>query len=282
MSGRPQNVFLTGASSGIGAALAHLLLKEGFEVWGTSRSKSRLARFPSLHPIEMRLEEPESVERAWRQAVAEAGRIDIVIQNAGAGLFGAIEDVSLEDSRRIWRVLVEGPLVLLQHAAEHLRPRREGAIIGISSLAAELPMCFCAHYSAGKAAFSALLAGLWMELKPFGVQVVDLRPGDIRTEFNDDLPIVIPENSAYAPWAEAARGVDQKSMRSAPPPELIARAILRLLRRKTTPCIVREGTFHQSVVAPIGSRLLPRSVLLQSIRSHYHLDRVDAQNRESK
>ena len=282
MSARPKNIFLTGASSGIGAALAELLLKEGFNVWGTSRSKSRLTRFPSLRPIEMTLEDPESVERAWRQALEEAEQIDFVIQNAGAGLFGAIEDVSLEETRRLWRVLVEGPLQLLQHAAEHLRPRREGVILGISSLAAELPMCFCAHYSAGKAAFSALLAGLWMELKPFGVQVIDFRPGDICTEFNDELPIVIPENSAYARWAEAARRVDQKSMKSAPPAALIARAILKLLRKKSVPFVVREGTFYQSVVAPIGNRLLPRSALLQSIRSHYGLTQVDVQDRESE
>ncbi len=277
-----RTVFLTGASSGIGAALAEHLLSEGYTVWGTSRSKGRLARFPTLHPIEMTIEEPDSVRSAWRQAVAEAGEIDIVIQNAGSGLFGAIEDVSLEESRRVWSVLVEGPLLILKLAAEHLRPRRKGTIIGISSLAAELPMCFAAHYSAGKAAFSALLAGVWMELKPFGIQVIDLRPGDIHTTFNDQLPTAIPANSAYAPWVQAARRIDQQSMNAAPPPALIARAVLRLLRQKNAPCIIREGSFYQSVIAPLGPRFLPRNALLQSIRSHYGLNRVDAEEREQK
>jgi uncharacterized protein len=282
MSARPRTVFLTGASSGIGAALADLLLSEGYDVWGTSRSKRRLARFPALHPIEMTLEEPDSIRSAWREALAEAGKIDIVIQNAGEGLFGAIEDISLEDSRRVWSVLVEGPLMILKLAAEHLRPRREGIIIGVSSLAAELPICFCAHYSAGKAAFSALLAGLWMELKPFGVQVVDLRPGDIRTAFNDDLRQARPENSAYAPWSQAAWLMDQKSLKAAPPPVLIAHAVLRLLQTKKTPLILRKASFFQAVIAPLGPRFLPRKALLQSIRSHYDLTRIDAQERERK
>ena len=224
MTSRPTNVFLTGASSGIGAALARRLLDEGYHVWGTSRDKSRLAAFSRLHQVEMTIEEPESVQQAWKVALSEAGEFHVVIQNAGAGHFGSIEEVSLEDSRRVWSVLVEGPLLILKLAAEHLRPKREGTIIGISSLAAEMPICFCSHYSAAKAAFSTLLAGLWMELKPFGVQVVDFRPGDICTAFNDALPRTMPEKSAYAPWAQSAWLANQRLMAAAPAPDLIAGA----------------------------------------------------------
>jgi len=279
MNARPRNVFLTGASSGIGAALATRLLDEGHHVWGTSRDKGRLAGFPRLHPVEMTLEDPASVEQAWNMALAQAGAMHVVVQNAGAGHFGSIEEVSLEDSRRVWSVLVEGPLLILKLAAEHLRPRREGMIIGISSLAAEMPICFCSHYSAAKAAFSTLLAGLWMELKPFGVQVVDVRPGDFRTGFNDALPRTMPEKSAYAPWAQSAWLANQKLMATAPAPDVIAAAILRLLLAKKAPAILREAAFFQSRIAPLGPRLLSRECLLQSIRTYYDLNRVDARER---
>jgi NAD(P)-dependent dehydrogenase (short-subunit alcohol dehydrogenase family) len=272
---KQKKVFLTGASSGIGLATAALLSKNGYAVWGTTRSKQRAAHQSCFHAVEMRLEDPGSIKSAWNEAIAQAGRIDIVIQNAGAGIFGAIEDVSLEDARWQWQVLVEGPLQLLQLAAEHLRPRREGLIIGVSSLAAELPMPFSAHYSAGKAALSALLAGLSMELKPFGVDVIDLRPGDIHTAFNDNLPKTMPADSAYLPWAEKTWRECARLMEEAPPPDLIARGILDLIERKNRPLLARRGTFFQATLGALGVRLLPHQWLLNSIRSYYGLNHVD-------
>ncbi len=127
-----------------------------------------------------------------------------MIQNAGAGIFGSVEEVPLADARWQWQVLVEGPLQLLKLAAAHLRPRGEGLIIGVSSLAAEMPLPFSIHYSAGKAAFSALLAGLSMELKPFHVKVVDLRPGDICTAFLDQLPKTMPADSGLSSLGHAS------------------------------------------------------------------------------
>ena len=158
MAAPKKNVFLTGASSGIGLATARLLSQKGYIVWGTTRNLSKLDQ-PPFHPIEMRLEDIASVNAAWTEALRQAGHFDIVIQNAGAGIFGSIEEVSMDDARWQWQVLVEGPLQLLKLASAHLRPRREGIIIGVSSLAAEMPLPFSCHYSAGKAAFSALLAG---------------------------------------------------------------------------------------------------------------------------
>ena len=272
-----KNIFLTGASSGIGQATAHLLSQNGYAVWGTTRNLKKISNQPSFHPIEMRLEDAGSIETAWNEALGQAGQIDIVIQNAGAGIFGSIEEVSIDEARWLWQVLVEGPLQLLKLAASHLRPRREGLIIGVSSLAAELPMPFSGHYSAGKAAFSALLAGLSMELEPFAVRVVDLRPGDIRTAFNDQLPKTMPADSAYLPWAKQAWKETASLMENGPPPELIARAVLDIIRAKKTPALVRSGTFFQATLSPFGARFLPRRWLLDSIRSYYKLNHVDGQ-----
>ena len=277
-----KTVFLTGATSGIGKATAELLAQKGYAIWGTTRSLERAGKSSHFHALEMRLEEPASVEAAWNEALAQAGRIDIVIQNAGAGIFGAIEDVSPGDARWQWQVLVEGPLRLLQLAAEHLRPRREGMIIGVSSLAAELPMPFSAHYSAGKAAFSTLLAGLSMELQPFDVRVVDLRPGDIRTAFNDHLPKTMPAGSAYLPWARQTWEKCATLMAEAPPPELIARAIEKIISEKNPPAIARRGTFFQATMGALGVRLLPHRRLLDSIRQYYSLPDVDEREQKRK
>jgi NAD(P)-dependent dehydrogenase (short-subunit alcohol dehydrogenase family) len=270
-----QTVFLTGASSGIGRAAAGLLAERGFEVWATARDASRVPRHPRVRALELDLERPESIDAAWAAALREAGRIDIVIQNAGAGIFGAIEDVAPEEAARQWQILVAGPLQLFRLAAAHMRPRGSGVIIGVSSLAAELPLPFAAHYSAGKAALSALLGGLSMELEPFGVRVVDLRPGDIRTAFNDHITPSSTTTSVYAPWTAAAWKETCALMAGAPEPELAARAILAALERPRA--VVRCGTFFQAKLGALGARLLPHRFLLNSIRRYYGLDRVDRQ-----
>jgi len=268
-----QTVFLTGASSGIGRATAELLSARGFEIWATSRDVGRLPALPGLHPLELDFERPETIDAAWNRALGEACHFDIVVQNAGAGIFGSIEDVPSEEAARQWQILVESPLRLLRLAAAHMRPRRAGVIVGVSSLAAELPMPFAAHYSAGKAALSALLGGLEMELKPFGVRVVDLRPGDFRTAFNDRIEPAGTGTSPYAPWTAAAWKEAVRLMNEAPGPELAARAILDVIEQPRP--LARCGTFFQARLGALGVRLLPRSSLLDSIRRYYHLDRVD-------
>ena len=274
----PKNIFLTGASSGIGLAAARLLSQKGHTIWGTTRNVQKLAARPPFRPIEMRLENTESVETAWNEALQQAGHFDIVIQNAGAGIFGSVEEVSLDDARWQWQVLVEGPLQLLKLASAHLRPRRTGLIIGVSSLATEMPIPFSSHYSAGKAAFSTLLAGLSMELKPFDVHVVDLRPGDILTAFNDNLPKTMSAESPYLPWSMQAWEETAALMKNAPAPDLIARALDDIIDASATPVVVRSGTFFQASLSPLGVRFMPRSWLLDSIRSYYKLTRLDGKN----
>jgi short-subunit dehydrogenase len=268
-----QTVFLTGASSGIGRATAELLADRGYEVWATSRNAARVPAHPRVHALDLDLEQSESIDAAWQRALSEAGHIDIVVQNAGAGIFGSVEDVSLPEAARQWQILMTGPLQLFRLGATHMRSRRSGVIIGVSSLAAELPLPFAAHYSAGKAALSALLGGLAMELEPFGVHVVDLRPGDLRTSFNDRIAPALSADSAYAPWTASAWKESCAVMNRSPGPELAARSILAAIERPRT--VVRCGTFFQAKLGALGARFLSRRFLLNAIRRYYGLDKVD-------
>jgi NAD(P)-dependent dehydrogenase (short-subunit alcohol dehydrogenase family) len=271
-----KNVFLTGATSGIGRAAADHLRRAGFAVWGTTRSRERAAAGPPDEPlIVMDLEDHSSINAAWDEALQRAGHFDLVIQNAGSGIFGPIEEITRHEATRQWQILVEGPLHVLRLAAAHLRARGAGTIIGISSLAAEMPLPFAGHYSAGKAAFSALLGSLAMELQPFGVRVVDLRPGDIRTAFNDAVPLAKSEASSYAPWSVQAWRESVSLMNDAPLPDLVARDIVRIARSRRPPAVARSGTFWQAGVAPLGVRFLPRAWMLALTRGYYGLTKID-------
>src|SRR6516165_8768913 len=182
-----KRIFITGASSGIGLAIAKLLATQGHEVWGTSRNLERIPKLPRLHAIRLDLTDRLSVDEAFNSALAEAGSIDVLINNAGAGHFGPAELLPLETITSQFQILVFGQIQLMQLALRHMRARGEGLIINVTSLASRLPVPFMAAYNAAKAALTAFTMSIQIELGNSRVHVVDLQPADIRTEFNQGV-----------------------------------------------------------------------------------------------
>src|SRR2546422_4170130 len=130
-----KNVFLTGASSGIGLAIAKLLVAQGYEVWGTSRNLERIPKMPHLHPARLDLGDPRSVEGAFNAALAEAGHFDVLINNAGSGHFGPAETLSEKEIANQFQILVFGHVQLMRLALHMMQVRGEGLVINITSLA---------------------------------------------------------------------------------------------------------------------------------------------------
>src|SRR4029077_1684602 len=182
-----KRVFLTGASSGIGLAIAKLLVAEGHEVWGTSRNLERIPRVPGLHPIRLDLADRLSIEDAFNSALAEAGYFDVLINNAGAGHFDPAELVPMETIASQFQILVFGQIQLMHLALRHMQGRGEGLIINITSLASRLPVPFMAAYNAAKAAMASFTMSIQLELPDSRVRIVDLQPADISTEFNKSV-----------------------------------------------------------------------------------------------
>ena len=182
-----KRVFLTGASSGIGLAIAKLLVAEGHEVWGTSRNLERIPKMPRLHAIRLDLADRLSIENAFNSALAEAGYFDVLINNAGAGHFGPAELLPLEVITSQFQILVFGQIQLMQLALRHMRSRDEGLIINVTSLASRLPVPFMAAYNAAKAALASFTMSIQLEFANSRVHIVDLQPADIRTEFNQGV-----------------------------------------------------------------------------------------------
>ena len=264
-----KNVFLTGASSGIGLAIAKLLVSEGHEVWGTSRNLERIPKVPRLHSVRLDLGDPRSVEGAFNAALAEAGHFDVLINNAGAGHFDPAEVIPMETITSQFQILVFGQIQLMQLALRHMQTRGDGLIINVTSLASRLPVPFMAAYNAAKAAMASFTMSIQLELGGSRVRVVDLQPADIRTEFNQAVTKSTEANPRYDTKIAKAWEVTDRNMKNAPTPDLVARNVLRIVNSVQPPPRITVGDAFQSKIAPLIFKFLPQRVRIWGLKRYY-------------
>src|ERR1700730_8481068 len=211
-----KRVLLTGASSGIGLAIAKMLSNRGDEVWGTSREPARIPQSAHIHPVRLDLLDPNSIEQAFNSAISEAGYFDVVINNAGSGHFGAAEHVSDAEIEKQCQILLFGQLQLMRLAIAAMRTRGQGLIINVTSLASRLPVPFMAAYNAAKAAMASFTMSIQLELPDANIRVVDLQPADISTAFNDAVIKGNPRDSRYEMRAAKTWTAVDRNMKNAP------------------------------------------------------------------
>ena len=264
-----KKVFLTGASSGIGLAIAHALLARGDEVWGTSRNLIRLENLKGVHPVRLDLNDPRSIDDAFKSALAQAGWFDVVINNAGGGHFGPGEHLSAEEIEKEFQVLLFGHLQLMRLALAAMRSYGSGLIINVTSLASRLPVPFMAAYNAAKAAMASFTMSIQLELPDANIRIVDLQPADICTAFNDAIPKSVEHDSRYqARVAKTWEAVD-RNMKNAPKPDLVAGHVLRLIDSTNPPPRITVGDVFQTKIAPFIFRFLPQRVRNWGLKMYY-------------
>src|SRR5438876_1466672 len=266
-----KHIFITGASSGIGLAIAKLLVAEGHEVWGTSRNLERIPIMPRWHAVRLDLTDRLSIEEAFNAALEEAGYFDVVINNAGAGHFNAAEFLPMETIASQFQILVFGQIQLIQLALRHMQARGEGLIINVTSLASRLPVQFMAAYNAAKAALASFTMAIQLELGNSRVHVVDLQPADIRTEFNQGVMKSTEANPRYDTKIARTWEVAERNMKSAPTPDLVARHVLKLVNSVQPPPRITVGNAFQSKIAPLIFRFLPQRLRLWGLKSYYQI-----------
>jgi len=191
--------FVTGASKGLGLSLVNQLLKAGQSVAATSRNVNDLiaavnSNSEKFLPLAVNLADELSVEHAINATVAQFGRIDVVINNAGYGIGGSIEELTDEETRSAFDVNVFGTLNVIRKASLHLRAQLSGHIINIASIAGIAGATGWAVYSAAKAAVIALSEVLAEDLKEFGVKVTVVAPGAFRTSFLKEESLMLAKN----------------------------------------------------------------------------------------
>jgi len=239
---------VTGASAGIGAAAARRLHEAGFVVYAVARRVDRMGAVTSMGVRTGRADvtDDATLVALVDRVLAETGRVDVLVNNAGYGSFGAVEDVSLDEARRQFEVNVLGAARLCQLVLPAMRAQGSGRIINVSSVGAKMYQPLGGWYHATKYALEGLSDCLRLELKPFGIDVVIVEPGGVATEF----PLVAAErllatsgHGAYAAYARryaATLHADTKGISS---PDVVGRVIARAAtaRRPRTRDAVGRG-----------------------------------------
>lgn len=221
---------VTGASSGIGHATALELLRAGHIVYGAARRVSKMddLRAAGAHALAMDVTDDADLERVVRTVLTDHHRIDVLVNNAGTGLHGAIEDVPVARARDLFEVNLFGPARLTQLVQPHMRERGWGRIVNVSSIAGEIALPLAAWYHASKHALEAYSDTLRQEMEPFGVDVVLIQPGIIRTEFEHGTARELRDTSgagAYGTLAEAMAERAETPMAKASDPAVVAKAV---------------------------------------------------------
>ncbi len=180
-------ILVTGASAGIGREAAILLAREGHAVYAGARRLDRLEELTEhgITPVEMDVTHSDDNERAVSRIIEEEGRIDVLINNAGFGLYGPVEEIPLDDARYQFEVNLFGLAHLTQLVLPHMRPQRSGRIINVSSVVGKIFVPLGAWYVATKHALEGWSDCLRLEAAPFNIHVALVEPGAIRTEFFD-------------------------------------------------------------------------------------------------
>ena len=266
-----KKIFLTGASSGIGKAIAKVATETGHEVWGTSRDISRIPSLRRLHCVQLDLSNPDSIDGAFNTALAEAGNFDVLINNAGSGHFGPAENLSEKEIANQFQILVFGHMQLMRLALRMMQARGEGLIINVTSLASRLPVPFMAAYNAAKAAMASFTMTIQLELPDSRVHIVDLQPGDICTDFNDAvIKSKLPDQRYEAKVAKTWNKVE-RNMKNAPRPDLVARRVCELIDQTSPPPRMAMGDTFQTKIAPLIFRFLPQRVRIWGLKKYYGL-----------
>jgi NAD(P)-dependent dehydrogenase (short-subunit alcohol dehydrogenase family) len=241
---------VTGGSSGIGEATAVKLRELGYTTYAAARRVQRMEHLTAsgIRPLAMDVTDEESMQSGVKHILAEEGRIDVLVNNAGYGSYGALEDVPLSEARSQFEVNVFGAARLTQLVLPQMRDRRSGTIINITSMGGKIYTPLGAWYHATKFALEALSDCLRLEVRPFGINVVVIEPGGINTEWGGIAAEKLRTVSGAGPYADQARAVaasltSEASRRRQSSPTVVANAIAKAVtaRRPRTRYAVGYG-----------------------------------------
>nr|WP_321246714.1 SDR family oxidoreductase [uncultured Psychroserpens sp.] len=263
-------VLITGGSSGIGKSIGEFLSQKGFTVYGTSRSPER---YPDskIKLVALDVADVLSVEKAIETVATEAGRIDVVINNAGAGITGPIEDIPNEEIKRNFETNLFGPINVIKAVLPQMRKQNSGLIINITSIAGYMGLPYRGIYSASKGALELITEAFRMEIKDFNIHMTNVAPGDFATNIaagRFHAPVI--KGSPYEEkYGQVLKAIDE-DVDSGDDPIMVSNMIYKIINTSNPKIHYKVGAFMQKF-SIVLKRILPDKMYEKMLLNHYKL-----------
>jgi NAD(P)-dependent dehydrogenase (short-subunit alcohol dehydrogenase family) len=273
-----KTVLITGCSSGIGAALAREFRRKEHRVYATARRRDALELLEAegIQGLALDVNDDDSIAAALEVVRRDAGHLDVLVNNAGFSQVGAVIDLTRDDLRRQYETNVIAPAIVTARAVPLLRAavtaNGHAVVANVGSIVGLFTTPFAAAYCSSKAAVHSITDALRMELAPFGIRVVSIQPGGVRSSFgaHAEAAIRLPEDSLYRSVEKGIRARAQAGQQGATPAEVFAGPVVEALLRDAPPRVIRGGA--NSVRLPFLKRWLPASVFDAKLTKIFGLD----------
>lgn len=263
-------VLITGGSSGIGKTVGNYLQTKGYKVYGSSRSPQNVTDnvFP-LVAIDVR--NSQTIQQAVQEIIEKEGRIDVLINNAGVGITGPVEEIPLEEIQNNFHTNVFGPIEMMKAVLPFMRSQKSGLIINVTSIAGYMGLPYRGIYSASKGALELITESIRMEVKPFNIKITNVAPGDFATDIASrrfHAPVL--EHSPYKEiYSQQLATIDEHVNDGGDPVEM-AKAIDAIIQTKNPKVHYKVGAFMQKFSIFL-KKILPDTVYEKILMNHYKI-----------
>ena len=263
-------VLITGGSSGIGKSIGEFLTEKGFTIYGTSRNPKRYTD-SKFNLVRLDVSDVDSIEEAIKTVISQHGRIDVLINNAGAGITGPIEEIPDAEIQRNFETNFFGPIRVIKAVLPQMRAQKSGLIINITSIAGYMGLPYRGVYSASKGALELLTEAFRMEIKDFNIHMTNVAPGDFATNIaagRYHAPVL--ENSPYKKTYEDTLNLMNEHVSEGKDPQIMANAIYKIINTQHPKVHYKVGEFKQKF-SIVLKRILPDKVYEKMLMKHYKL-----------
>lgn len=263
-------VLITGGSSGIGKSIGEFLISKGYTVFGTSRHPERYSA-SKFKLITLDVADTTSIAKAIKNVVEISGRLDVLINNAGAGITGPIEEIPDVEIKRNFETNLFGPINVIKAVLPQMRQQNSGLIINITSIAGYMGLPYRGIYSASKGALELITEAFSMELKDFNIKITNLAPGDFATNiaagrYHAPVTIGSPYEEKYG---SVLRNINE-DVDNGDDPTLVANAVYKIINTSNPKIHYKVGAFMQKF-SIVLKRILPDKLYEKLLLKHYKL-----------
>jgi short-subunit dehydrogenase len=263
-------VLITGGSTGIGYAIGAYLHDKGFRVVGTSRTPANYPN-PLFQLLKMDVKDGQSIQNVINQVIADYGVIDVLINNAGVGITGPLEELPETEIKANFETNFFGPIAVMKAVLPSMRQQKSGLIINITSIAGYMGLPYRSIYSATKGALELITESLRMEVKPFGILITNVAPGDFATNIaSNRFHAPVQKGSAYEASYGKSVSLLNQHVDSGSNPLQMAEAVYAIIQTKQPKIHYKVGSLMQKF-SVVLKRILPDKLFERLLMNHYKL-----------